>query len=69
MVPMVIISMVLTGFAGIIPSLIDRNIKTAFLGMTFMGIILYNYYSELTKQDLSDEIAAQKPLFFLPVLF
>ena len=44
-------------FAGIIPSLIDRNIKTAFLGMTFMGIILYNYYSELTKQDLSDEIA------------
>jgi HD-GYP domain-containing protein (c-di-GMP phosphodiesterase class II) len=46
-------------FAGIIPSLIDRNIKTAFLGMTFMGIILYNYYSELTKQDLSDEIAAQ----------
>ena len=24
-----------------------------------MGIILYNYYSELTKQDLSDEIAAQ----------
>lgn len=46
-------------FAGIIPSLIDRNIKTAFLGMTFMGIILYNYYSELTKQDLSDEIASQ----------
>ena len=46
-------------FAGVIPSLIDREIKTAFLGMTFMAIILYNYYEDLTQQDIADDLAAQ----------
>ena len=46
-------------FAGIIPSLIEREIKTAFLGMTFMAIILYNYFEDLTQQDVADALAAQ----------
>lgn len=43
-------------FAGIIPSLIDREIKTAFLGMTFMAVILYNYYEDLIRQTLNEEL-------------
>ena len=43
-------------FMGVIPSLIDRQIKTAFLGMTFMAIIIYCYYEDLTQQDLNDKI-------------
>lgn len=46
-------------FSGIIPSLIEREIKTAFLGMTFMAIILYCYYDDLTKQELADNLAKQ----------
>ncbi len=43
-------------FAGIIPSLIDREIKTAFLGMTFMAVILYCYYEDLNRQRMDAEI-------------
>ena len=43
-------------FSGIIPSIIDREIKTAFLGMTFMAVILYCYYEDLIRQDLSKQI-------------
>lgn len=43
-------------FAGVIPSLIDREIKTAFLGMTFMAVIIYCYYEDLTQQNLNDKI-------------
>lgn len=46
-------------FSGIIPSLIDRNIKTAFLGMTFMAVILYCYYEDLNRQSLDAEIKAK----------
>ncbi|MBO5247665.1 MAG: HD domain-containing protein [Eubacterium sp.] len=46
-------------FAGIIPSLVEREIKTAFLGMTFMVIILYAYFEDLTQQDLNADLAAQ----------
>lgn len=44
-------------FAGIIPSLIERETKTAFLGMTFMVIILYSYYDDLTRQELAENLA------------
>ena len=46
-------------FAGIIPSLIERETKTAFLGMTFMAVILYCYYDDLTQQELADNLAAR----------
>ncbi len=45
-----------SGLAGLIPSLVDGQIKTAFLGMTMMTIILYEYYEGLTAQDLSEEL-------------
>ncbi len=44
-------------FAGIIPSLVEREVKTAFIGMTFMAIILYCYYDDLTRQELADSLA------------
>ena len=46
-------------FAGIIPSLIERETKTAFLGMTFMAVILYCYYDDSTQQELADNLAAR----------
>ncbi|MBO5304010.1 MAG: HD domain-containing protein [Lachnospiraceae bacterium] len=55
----ILIASLVVIFAGIIPSLIEREIKTAFLGMTFMAIILYCYYDDLTQQELSDNLAAQ----------
>ena len=55
----VLIASLIVIFTGIIPSLLDRNVKTAYLGMSFMAVILYGYYNELTQQDLSDEIAFQ----------
>ncbi len=44
-------------FAGIIPSLIEREIKTAFIGMSFMVIILYSYYDDLMRQELAASLA------------
>lgn len=55
----ILIASLVVIFAGIIPSLIEREIKTAFLGMTFMAIILYNYYADLTQQELADDLATQ----------
>ena len=55
----VLVASLIVIFTGIIPSLLDRNVKTAFLGMSFMAVILYGYYNELTQQDLSDEIEFQ----------
>ena len=55
----ILIASLVVIFAGIIPSLIEREIKTAFLGMTLMAIILYNYYADLTQQELTDDLAEQ----------
>lgn len=55
----VLIASVIVIFAGIIPSLIEREVKTAFLGMTFMAVILYCYYDELTQQELAEDLAVQ----------
>lgn len=55
----ILIASVVVIFAGIIPSLIDRETKTAFLGMTFMAIVLYSYYDNLTQQELADNLAVQ----------
>ena len=55
----ILISAVMIIFAGIIPSLINRETKTAFLGMTFMAIVLYSYFDDLTQQELADNLAAQ----------
>lgn len=55
----ILIASVVVIFAGIIPSLLEREIKTAFLGMTFMAIILYSYYDDLTQQEIADHLAAQ----------
>ena len=55
----VLVASLIVIFAGIITSLLDRNVKTAFLGMSFMAVILYGYYNELTQQDLADEIDFQ----------
>ena len=55
----ILIASLVVIFAGIIPSLVEREIKTAFLGMTFMAILLYGYFDDLTQQELSDNLAAQ----------
>lgn len=55
----ILIASLVVIFAGIIPSLLDREIKTAYLGMSFMAIILYGYYDDLNQQELSDNLAAQ----------
>lgn len=54
-----LISSAVVIFAGIIPSLLNRETKTAFLGMTFMAIILYCYYEGLTQQDVADDLRAR----------
>jgi len=56
---LILIAAVVVIFAGIIPSLLEREIKTAFLGMTFMAITLYSYYNELVQQEIADHLAAQ----------
>ena len=55
----ILIASVVVIFAGIIPSLIEREIKTAFLGMTFMAITLYSYYDDLMQQEIADHLAKQ----------
>ena len=55
----ILIASVVVIFAGIIPSLVEREIKTAYLGMTFMAIILYSYYDDLTEQEIADHLATQ----------
>ena len=45
--------------SGLVPSLVDGKIKTAYLGMCMMSLLLYFYYEGLTEQDLSDELAQQ----------
>lgn len=55
----ILIAAVVVIFAGIIPSLMNREIKTAFLGMTFMAITLYSYYDDLMQQEIADHLAAQ----------
>ena len=55
----ILIASLVVIFAGIIPSLVEREVKTAFLGMTFMVIILYCYYDDLTQQEISDNLAVQ----------
>ena len=54
-----IIASLIIILAGILPSLMDREVKTAYLGMTFMAIILYCYYDSLTQKDMADDLAAQ----------
>ena len=54
-----IIASLIIILAGILPSLMDREVKTAYLGMTFMAIILYCYYDSLTQKDMADGLAAQ----------
>ncbi|MBP3610005.1 MAG: HD domain-containing protein [Lachnospiraceae bacterium] len=55
----ILIASLVVIFAGILPSVMEREIKTAFLGMTFMAIILYNYFEDLTQQDIANDLAAQ----------
>lgn len=55
----ILIASVVVIFAGIIPSLVEREIKTAFLGMTFMAIILYTYYDDLMQQEVAGHLATQ----------
>ncbi len=45
--------------AGLIPSIVDGSIKTAFLGLTLLSLVFYIYYEGLTQQDLSAELAEQ----------
>ena len=53
----ILIASLVVIFAGIIPSLVEREVKTAFLGMTFMAIILYSYYDDLMRQELAENLA------------
>lgn len=55
----ILIASVVVIFAGIIPSLVERETKTAYLGMTFMAIILYTYYDDLMQQEIADHLATQ----------
>ena len=41
---------------GIIPSLININVRTSFLGVSMCAVILYIYYKDLADQDLIKSI-------------
>lgn len=57
--PVTLIAAGVVIFTGIIPSLIHRETRTAYVGMTFMAVILYCYYDGLAQQDIADDLAAQ----------
>lgn len=41
----------------VIPPLVNREVRTLFLGMTLASMLLYSYYEGLTQQDLAAELA------------
>lgn len=48
----------LVALVCVVPPLINREVRTSFLGMTLASILLYCYYEGLTQQDLNAELAA-----------
>lgn len=47
---------------GVVPSVINSSIRTAFMGITITAIILYIYYEGLTMQDMAADILTKKHL-------
>ena len=41
---------------GIVPSLLDAQVETSYLGISLLAVILYIYYEDLTEQDLYQEL-------------
>ena len=43
--------------SGVLPSVIKSEIRTSYLGLTMLAIMLYCYYEGLTQQDMADDLA------------
>ena len=43
---------------AVIPPLLNREVRTLFLGMSLASMLLYSYYEGLTQQDLAAELAS-----------
>jgi len=53
-----ILMVTVTALTGLIPSAINSNIRTAFLGASLLGILLYIYYEDLAEQDTQAKVRA-----------
>ena len=51
-------AIVITVFAGLIPSIIDGSIKTAYLSVTLQIILEYMYFEGLYEQDMQRKLTA-----------